>query len=269
MSDADGADIPREPIPARYVRLSGPPAARRPPSPSRVLRFSDFQLDLESGEFYKHGLRTRLPPQAFRVLMLLASRPGRVVSREDLRAVLWSDGTFVDFEHSIASTVNRLRIVLGDTAARPRYIETLPGRGYRFVGLPGPEGRCTAASVAVLPVANLSGAAELEPLCATLTDTLVTELGKDPDLRVPSRQTVLRYRGTVKVLGAIARELRVRALLECAATRDGERVRLSTRLLRIAPEAHLWAATHDLDDSLGAQEGLAREIAHAVHEKLV
>ena len=92
-----------------------------------------FELDLHAGELRKAGVRLSLPAQSFHVLALLLERPGDLVTREELRQRLWPNGTFVDFEHGLNAVINRLRDTLGDSADRPRFIETVPRRGYRFI----------------------------------------------------------------------------------------------------------------------------------------
>ncbi|RPH64732.1 MAG: hypothetical protein EHM78_26290 [Myxococcaceae bacterium] len=104
------------------------------PPGSQVVRFADFALDLRSGELIRDGNRVLLPEQPFRILTLLVRQPGSVVTREDLRREIWRDNTFVDFEHGLNAAVKRLRTMLGDSATAPRFIETLPRRGYRFIG---------------------------------------------------------------------------------------------------------------------------------------
>jgi len=104
------------------------------PAESRKLRFNAFTVDLRTGEIHKHGLRLRVQDQPFRVLAFLLERPGDVVTREELRNRLWPADTFVDFDTGLNSAIKRLRDVLQDSAERPRYIETLPRRGYRFIG---------------------------------------------------------------------------------------------------------------------------------------
>ena len=102
-------------------------------SARRVIRFGVFELDLHAAELRKAGARLSLPAQSFQVLTLLLERPGDLVTREELRQRLWPNGTFVDFEHGLNAVVNRLRETLGDSADRPRFIETVPRRGYRFI----------------------------------------------------------------------------------------------------------------------------------------
>ena len=98
-----------------------------------IVRFGEFQLDLRSGELSQHGHRLPLPDQPFRLLAILIRGRGSLVTRDDLRRELWPDGTFVDFERSLNAAVKRLREALSDSATAPRFIETLPRRGYRFI----------------------------------------------------------------------------------------------------------------------------------------
>jgi len=99
----------------------------------RFARFGVFELDLAAGELRKSGAKLRLQEQPFQVLALLLERPGDVVTREVIRQKLWPADTFVDFDHSLNTAVNKLRETLGDSASNPRYIETLARRGYRFI----------------------------------------------------------------------------------------------------------------------------------------
>jgi cholera toxin transcriptional activator len=104
-----------------------------PTEGSEIVRFGVFEADLHARELRKSGRRLRLQDQPFFVLAALLERPGTVVTREELRQRLWPADTFVDFDHSLNTAVNKLREVLGDSAASPRFIETLARRGYRFV----------------------------------------------------------------------------------------------------------------------------------------
>src|SRR5690242_19362704 len=97
------------------------------------LSFGAYELDVAGRELRKNGVRVRLQEQPFLVLATLLDSRGRLVTREELRTQLWKDGTFVDFDQSLNKAVNRLRDVLNDDASHPRYIETIPRRGYRFV----------------------------------------------------------------------------------------------------------------------------------------
>ena len=124
----------------------------------RRITFDDFEVDLRSGEIRKNGSRIRLQAQPFQLLALLLANPGEVVTREEICQDLWPAGTFVDYEHSLPAAVNKIREALGDAADNPRYIETLPKRGYRFIGKISPEPPLTlaapeaSASVELTPV---------------------------------------------------------------------------------------------------------------------
>src|SRR6184192_3625529 len=103
-------------------------------APVLAVQFGVFEVDLRSGELRKAGTKVKLHDQPFQVLAMLLDRPGELVTREAIRLKLWPGDTFVDFDHGLNSAVNRLRDALGDSADTPRFIETLPRRGYRFIG---------------------------------------------------------------------------------------------------------------------------------------
>jgi DNA-binding winged helix-turn-helix (wHTH) protein len=98
-----------------------------------VLSFGAFEFDLEAGKLLKNGRTVRLQPQPFRLLCLLVSQPGRLVTREEIQAALWKDETFVDFEQGVNFAIKQVREALGDRAESSVYIQTVPRRGYRFV----------------------------------------------------------------------------------------------------------------------------------------
>ena len=104
-----------------------------PQNQSRVTRFGVFELDLSAGELRKSGVKLRLQEQPLQVLALLLERAGDVVTREELQQKLWPSDTFVDFDHSLNTAINKVREALGDSASSPRYVETLARRGYRFI----------------------------------------------------------------------------------------------------------------------------------------
>ena len=104
-----------------------------PSAVSRVLRFGAFEVDLRAGELHKGGIKIKLQEKPFQVLALLLERVGDVVTREELRQRLWPADTFVDFDHSLGTAIAKLRQALGDSAQNPRFVETVSGRGYRFI----------------------------------------------------------------------------------------------------------------------------------------
>ena len=109
-------------------------------TPSHRIRFGKFEVDPESGELFKDGRRVRLQGQPIQILLMLLEKPGRLVTREELQHRVWPIDTFVDFDYGLNAAIKRLRESMGDSADEPRYIETLPRRGYRFIfpveGLP-------------------------------------------------------------------------------------------------------------------------------------
>jgi len=104
-----------------------------PETRTRLFRFGPFELDEATGELRKFGIRIKLHAQPARVLVMLLERPGELVTREDMRQRLWGDDTIVDFDHGLNTAVNKLREALSDSAAQPRHVETISGRGYRFI----------------------------------------------------------------------------------------------------------------------------------------
>src|SRR6202167_4911360 len=98
------------------------------------LLFDGYELDVRAGELRRHGVRVRLRGQPLQVLEILLGRAGEVVTREEVQSRIWPANTFVDFDHSLHNAIARIREVLGDSAETPRYIETVPRRGYRYIG---------------------------------------------------------------------------------------------------------------------------------------
>lgn len=127
---------------------------------ARRYRFGVFEADTGTGELRRQGLRIRLKAQPFQVLVMLLDRPGELVTRDEICRALWPEDTFVDYEHGVNSAINRLREALGDTANNPRFIETLPRRGHRFVA---PVQRVGEQAEAEPAQAEKQGRAEVEP----------------------------------------------------------------------------------------------------------
>jgi DNA-binding winged helix-turn-helix (wHTH) protein len=140
-----------------------------PDGAPRTVRFGVFELDLQTGELRRKGVKVALQEQPFRVLALLVAQPGELVTRDELRRALWAEAVFVDFDHGLNKAVAKIRDALGDIAESPRYVETLERRGYRFIApveivVPraAPELRCGDQPV----VARLSWHGQSYPLSA-------------------------------------------------------------------------------------------------------
>jgi TolB-like protein/Tfp pilus assembly protein PilF len=248
-------------------------------SSKTVVRFGPFEADLRAGELRKHGVKLKLVGQPFEVLAMLLECPGQLVMREELRARLWPTDTFVDFDHSLNAAVNKLRDALNDSAEKPNYVETLPRRGYRFISavglhdsqdLLGEPSSPKIQSLVVLPLENLSTDPEEEYFTDGMTDQLITNLAQIGALRVISRTSAMRYKGTKKSLPEIARELHVDAVVEGAVMWVGGRVRISAQLIEAPTDHHLWAASYerDLRDVLSMQEEVTRAIVSEIRVKL-
>ena len=148
------------------------------PNNNRIARFGVFELDLNTGELRKGGVKLRLQGQPVQVLTLLLERAGDVVTRDELHEKLWASDTFVDFDHSLNTAINKVREALGDSASTPRYVETLARRGYRFIApvqapIQAPPANTVAAESATAPAQPVPH--EAPPPTATL----------HPDLEVP------------------------------------------------------------------------------------
>ena len=220
----------------------------------RIVRFGSFEVDLMSGELRKNGIRIHLREQSFRALALLLEQPGQVVTREELRRRLWPADVFVDFENNLNHAIARLREALGDSAERPRFIETLPKRGYRLLvgvseGIPLPHPPpAPRVRVVVLPFVDLSGDPAQEYFSDAMTEEVITAIAAlAPDLGVIARTTTMRYKGAHKDVARIGRELRVDYICEGGVRREGDRIILTVQLIRVSDQTHVFARRYDAD----------------------
>ncbi len=223
-----------------------------------TVRFGIFELDADAGELRKQGTRMKLQEQPLQMLQVLLQRPGEVVTREELQQKIWP-----------SDAIKRLREALGDAAETPHYIETLPRRGYRFIGKIERE-TPKFRSLAVLPLENLSRDPQQEYFAEGLTEALITTLAKIGELRVVCRTTAMLYKDVHKPLREIARELEVDAIVEGTVLRAGHRVRITAQLVDPAKESHLWAESYErhLRDILDLQAEVAQAIAREIQVKL-
>src|SRR5664279_150965 len=125
--------------------------------PDGTVGFGPFVVDLQTGELRKKGLKVRLQDKSFQILAALLEHPGELVAREELRERLWPGNTFVDWDNGLNTALAKLREALGDSAENPRYIETMPKRGYRFVAPSSQDSATRIIMLAILPFENLSG----------------------------------------------------------------------------------------------------------------
>src|SRR3989441_1201438 len=275
------------------------------PSPQPAVRFGSFEVNPRTGELRKQGIRIKLHEKPFQVLLALLEHPGEVVTRKELQERLWPQDTFVEFENGLNNTISRLREALGDTAETPRFIETLPRRGYRFLAevsqsLPtsrtavsrswlvvfgivvgaglaiGTVLRLTAShkqvihSLAVLPFRNLGTGTADDYFAGGMTDAVTTELAKLGVSKVISETSVVQFKDTKTPVRAIAHTLDVDAIVEGAVLREGNQVRITVQLIGADTDRHLWAESYQrkMTDILALQDEVALGVAHAIKLEL-
>ncbi len=241
-----------------------------------IVRFSIFEVDLESRELRKQGQRLRLEEKPFLILEMLLQRPGGVVTRRSLREKLWPD-THVRFDQNLNTAVNKLRELLGDSAQTPHFIETLPRLGYRFIcSLNPPQyGSATRGKkmLAVLPFEDLCGDDMQEFFADGLTEEMIYHLGQiDPRrLGVIARTSIIQYKNTRKSITEIASELNVGYVLEGSVRCEGSGARITALLIETLDQTHLWSASYDRDlrETLSVQADVAREVGRALSSELL
>ena len=245
-------------------------------SSPKVLRFGEFEVDLQAGLLFKHGSKVRLREQLFVVLSSLLERAGEIVSREELQKRLWPGDVVVDFDLNLNTAVAQLREALGDSAERPRFIETLTKRGYRFIGtveVPAPAAgpaSSTRAKIVVLPFANLTGDPDQDYLGDALTEELTAGLAvlAPGQLGVIARTTAMHYKGSPKEVALIGGELGVDYVLEGSYRRGGDRLVMNVQLIQTADQTHLFAGKYDAEmaDLFGLQTRVAEDVAAHIPE---
>ena len=252
------------------------------PFQDAIYRFGPFELRARTRELYKNGVRLKVRPQPLQILLALLARSGDIVSREELRRLLSSAETFVDFEHGLNTAIKELRGLLNDSAGEPRYIETLPKLGYRVIvpvtqvapvhAAKAKEKNATtpAASVAVLPFVNLSAAPENEFFADGITEDVITHLAKMKSLKVISRTSVMTFKKRDRGLREIGERLGASTLPRGQRQAAGSRVRIVAQLIDCATDEHLWAETYDRDltDIFAIQTDVALKIATALRAEL-
>jgi TolB-like protein/Flp pilus assembly protein TadD len=242
------------------------------PSFSQPVRFGLFEVDLRAGELRKQGVKIKLQEQPFQILAMLLENPGQVVTREELRNKLWLADTFVDFDHSLNKAINKLREALGDSAENPRFVETLPRRGYRFLAsiewaredLPKRGGPID--SIAVFPLANPNPDPDLEYLAVGIPGSIIHSLSHIPGLRVIAWNSLARNKDREEDPLAIGRSVGARAVLIGRIWQRGNKLRLHVDLLDTANGEELWGDQYDRD--LTELFSVQDEISHEVSQRL-
>jgi TolB-like protein/Flp pilus assembly protein TadD len=243
---------------------------------AKKLQFGDFELDLDGCELTRRGRAVKLERIPMDLLLLLVARHDQLVTRADIADKLWGQGVFLDMDSSINTAVLKLRRVFKDDAQRPTFIKTVGGRGYRFITpistAAMKQSPVERVMLAVLPFENLSADPEQDYFSDGLTEETICHLGRvTPELMgVIARTSSMAYKGTRKNISQIGQELRVDFVLESSVRREGKQVRITSQLIRVDDQTHVWAATFDSDATslLRVQNDLSKAIAEQVRVKL-
>jgi TolB-like protein/Tfp pilus assembly protein PilF len=239
-------------------------------APGHQYEFGRFRLDAGGRLLFRDGDRVPLTPKAVDILTALVENSGATVTRQDLLAKIWSDVAVE--EGTLSSHISLLRKTLG-----PQFIETIPKRGYRFIGTVKAAGGHDVARprrilLAVLPFENLDGSDRYDAFSEGLTEELITQLGRiNPDrLGVIARTSSMTYKSTNKTIERIGRELNVSHVLEGSARRGGGRIRRAAQPIQVSDQTHLWSASYeaDVEDVLTLQSRVARAVADQIQIKL-
>jgi DNA-binding winged helix-turn-helix (wHTH) protein/tetratricopeptide (TPR) repeat protein len=229
-----------------------------------TLRFGAFEINSTAGELRHHGDLVKLAPQPLKVLDLLARRSGEVVTRNEIRDYVWSGDTFVDFEQGLNFCIRQIREVLGDTADAPRFIETLPRRGYRFLmpvkaGLVQPD---HVTRLIVLPFRLLRPDAETDFLAFSLPDALTASLGGLKSLVVRSSMAASRFAGDAIDPKKIAAEADVDMIVSGTLLRAGSEIRVTSQLTDAASGTLVWS--HTAQAAVGDLFRVQDQLTHAI-----
>jgi TolB-like protein/DNA-binding winged helix-turn-helix (wHTH) protein/Flp pilus assembly protein TadD len=302
--------------------------------PACIHKFDEFELDPSRFELRRHGRALKLERIPMELLILLIEKDGSVVTRQEIVDRLWGKEVFVDTEHGINTAIRKIRQALKDDSDRPRFVQTVTGKGYRFVAekngtssssaviaavkpqtantdagamppgiapkarlrrwqpvlivilalglaaagllaanIAGVRDRVFRASrasqihsIAVIPLANLSGDSSQDYFADGMTDELITALAKNRNLRVVSRTSAMQYKGVRRPVRDIARELNVDGILEGSIERSTNRVHMTVQLIYAPTDTHVWAESYDRDQTqaYSLPEELSQTIAKEV-----
>ena len=235
-----------------------------------IYEFGDFQFDVARRRlFRKDGEILQLPAKAFEVLRVLIEGGGETIDKDELMNTVWAD-TIVE-ESNLTQTIYILRKALGENAAGQHYIQTLPKRGYRFIGQITNAGErrndvARLAKIAVLPFENRSGDDELEYLADGLSENLIDSLSQFPQIGVIARSSAFRYKGATNDPQQIFHALGAKFILEGRVTRRGEKTLIRAELVDVAQEVQMWGKT--IECRVCDLQEIKSEIVQNVVEKL-
>lgn len=229
------------------------------------MRFGEFEVTAAGGELRRNGAPVHLQPQPMKVLTLLVSRAGELVTRDELRKHVWGDETFVDFDQNLNWCIRRIREVLGDDANAPRFIQTVPRRGYRFIAAPrrAEPRRSTGAIAAALALALLAGSLHLQQrptvlvlpfddlgganrVDAVATSEVIHSLAKLDDVGVIDPLTAAKFKKSGECIIKLGQQLGAQYVMLGAVRGTGARLRLTAQLFRVADNQQAGAWEQEL-----------------------
>jgi TolB-like protein len=242
---------------------------------SPIYEFAQYRLDAGRLMLWRVGEPIPLTPKVFDTLLLLVRRRGEILTKEELLQTIWPD-TIVE-ENNLNQHISTLRRILGENRGENRFIATIPGRGYRFIpevntlfsraNGNGEENR-KQVRIGVLPFENLGAGEEREYFADGLTEETIAILGQiDPQhFSAIGRTSIRAYKGTTKSLAEIGRELNATYLVESSLRGEGDRLRITSRLIRVSDQLQLWSSSYDSEpDSMLT---LQRELSTAIAEQI-
>jgi len=238
--------------------------------------FGDFRIDTGKRLLLRAGDHVPLTPKVFDTLLLLVAHQGQVLDKRELMSALWPD-TAVE-ENNLNQNISTLRHIFGETRGQNRYIATIPGTGYCFTAevrafkVATPEETPTHVRIGVLPFENLGAGPEREYLADGLTEETIATIGQiDPEhFSVIGRTSVMRYKHTTRTLAEIGRELGASYLIESSLRAEGDRLRITSKLIRVHDQLQIWSASYDSEPNslLTFQRELSIAIAEQVRLRL-
>ena len=242
---------------------------------ARIFKFAGFELAPSTFELRRGTRIVKVEKMAMELLLLLVSRRESVVSREEIAEELWGKDVFVDSEDGINTAVRKVRKALGDNPDKPRFVQRIPGRGYRFIAQVAEEYRHETSNrvlLAVLPFANYGDNPSEDYFSDGMTEETIANLGSiSPEqLGVIARTSSMTYKKTSKPISQIGIELGVDFVLESSIRREGSRIRITAQLIRVDDQTHVWAENYDRDAAsvIAVQAELGRAIADQVVARL-
>lgn len=240
-----------------------------------AVKFGPYELDAGNFELRREGKAVKIEKLPLELLIVLAERPGQLVTQEEAAELVWGKEVHIETGSALYTAVKKIRQALGDTKGKPKYIETVARKGYRFKANCRPARRKAGEQegearrmLAVLPLENLSGDAEQEYFSDGMTEELITELGRasTEQLGVIARTSVMGYKRTKKSIRQIGRELGADYLIEGSVRRDGGRVRIAVQLIRADDQTHIWAAAFEKPAKAVLQ--IQAEVAQAAAQEI-